>query len=72
MSVFKDAVQDCLDCQPKAKDKPVRLKRSGNTNDADVEKYSGLRIRFVGADYYLYISSIMCTLYGIYNSKEKR
>ncbi|KAI4297764.1 hypothetical protein L6164_037632 [Bauhinia variegata] len=45
MSVFKNAVQDCLDYVPKAKEKPVKVKRPVTSNDAEVEKFSGLRIR---------------------------
>ena len=44
MSVFRDAVQDCLHYdppKPKPKTKPLL------TNDADVEKFSGLRIRLL-------------------------
>ncbi|GAB2291953.1 hypothetical protein Dimus_026202 [Dionaea muscipula] len=46
MSVFKDVVQDCMDYDAKAA--KIALKsscRSKASNDADVEKFSGLRIR---------------------------
>ncbi|XP_059434036.1 uncharacterized protein LOC132167153 [Corylus avellana] len=45
MSVFKNAVQDCLDYEPKPVQKAGRLKESKASNDAEVEKFSGLRIR---------------------------
>lgn len=47
MSVFKNAVQDCLDYEPKPVQKAGRLKESKASNDAEVEKFSGLRIRSV-------------------------
>ncbi|XP_062177620.1 uncharacterized protein LOC133882453 [Alnus glutinosa] len=45
MSVFRNAVQDCLDYEPKPVQKPGRLKGSKASNDAEVDKFSGLRIR---------------------------
>ncbi|XP_065867574.1 uncharacterized protein [Euphorbia lathyris] len=45
LSVFRDAVQDCLHDEPKPTKKPEKLKQSKNSNDAHVEKYSGFRIR---------------------------
>ncbi|KAE8008753.1 hypothetical protein FH972_005236 [Carpinus fangiana] len=45
MSVFKNAVQDCLDYEPKPVQKAGKLKESKASNDAEVEKFSGLRIR---------------------------
>ncbi|KAF7841221.1 protein MCM10-like protein [Senna tora] len=45
MSVFKNAVQDCLENEPKANKKPAKSNRQGIPNDAEVEKFSGLRIR---------------------------
>jgi minichromosome maintenance protein 10 len=47
MSVFRNAVQDCLDYEPKPVQKPGRLKGSKASNDAEVDKFSGLRIRSV-------------------------
>ncbi|KAB1207540.1 hypothetical protein CJ030_MR7G007539 [Morella rubra] len=45
LSVFRDAVQDCLDYDPKPVPKAGKLKCSKSSNDAEVEKYSGLLIR---------------------------
>uniref|UniRef100_A0A2N9ISX9 MCM10 OB-fold domain-containing protein n=1 Tax=Fagus sylvatica TaxID=28930 RepID=A0A2N9ISX9_FAGSY len=45
MSVFRDAVQDCLDYEPEPAHKAGKLKGSKTSNAADVEKFSGLRIR---------------------------
>ncbi|KAJ7967161.1 protein MCM10-like [Quillaja saponaria] len=45
MSVFRDAVQDCLDYETRPVEKPVKLNRAKNSNDTAVEKFSGLRIR---------------------------
>jgi minichromosome maintenance protein 10 len=42
-----NAVQDCLDYEPKPVQKPGRLKGSKASNDAEVDKFSGLRIRSV-------------------------
>ncbi|WCJ39883.1 minichromosome maintenance 10 [Euphorbia peplus] len=42
LSVFRDAVQDCLHDNPT---KPRNAKQSSNSSDAPVEKYSGFRIR---------------------------
>ncbi|XP_034680548.1 protein MCM10 homolog isoform X2 [Vitis riparia] len=41
MSVFRNAVQDCLDFEPEPVKKAPNLKK----NETDVEKFSGLRIR---------------------------
>nr|CAN73626.1 hypothetical protein VITISV_026638 [Vitis vinifera] len=41
MSVFRNAVQDCLDFEPESVKKAPNLKK----NETDVEKFSGLRIR---------------------------
>lgn len=43
MSVFRNAVQDCLDFEPESVKKAPNLKK----NETDVEKFSGLRIRWV-------------------------
>lgn len=45
MSVFRNAVQECLDYEPEPVAKPCKLKQSKQSNDIDVEKFSGLRIR---------------------------
>ncbi|KDP29654.1 hypothetical protein JCGZ_18816 [Jatropha curcas] len=45
LSVFRDAVQDCLDHDAKPVHKSEKLKQARNSNDVQVEKYSGLRIR---------------------------
>ena len=46
MSVFRNAVEDCLDFHPEPVKKAPNLKK----NEADVEKFSGLRIRWVYAN----------------------
>lgn len=43
MSVFKNAVQDCLPYDPP---KPPKPTNKPVTNDSQLEKFSGLRIRF--------------------------
>jgi minichromosome maintenance protein 10 len=44
--VFRDAVQDCLDYEPKPVVKAgKKLNVLKNSTEANVEKYSGLRIR---------------------------
>ncbi|KAK7860947.1 protein mcm10 like protein [Quercus suber] len=45
MSVFRNAVQDCLDYEPVHVHKTVKLKGSKASNEAEVEKFSGLRMR---------------------------
>uniref|UniRef100_A0A2C9W1U1 Uncharacterized protein n=3 Tax=Manihot esculenta TaxID=3983 RepID=A0A2C9W1U1_MANES len=45
LSMFKDAVKDCLDYEQKPAKKAEKLKQSRNSNEVNVEKYSGLRIR---------------------------
>lgn len=47
MSVFRNAVQDCLDYEPVHVHKAAKLKGSKASNEAEVEKFSGLRIRSV-------------------------
>lgn len=47
MSVFRNAVQDCLDYEPVHVHKAAKLKASKASNEAEVEKFSGLRIRSV-------------------------
>lgn len=42
MSVFRTAVEDCLDYEPETSKKPHKSKSS---SDVEVEKFSGLRIR---------------------------
>lgn len=52
MSVFRNAVQDCLHYDdPKAKKNPVKNNGTVTTNDAEVDKFSGLRIRLAIAHY---------------------
>ncbi|KAJ9189566.1 hypothetical protein P3X46_000841 [Hevea brasiliensis] len=43
--MFRDAVQDCLDYEQKPAKKAEKLKQWRNSNEVNVEKYSGLRIR---------------------------
>ncbi|KAK4562263.1 hypothetical protein RGQ29_004936 [Quercus rubra] len=45
MSVFRNAVQDCLDYEPVHVHKAAKLKGSKASNETEVEKFSGLRIR---------------------------
>ncbi|KAF3434706.1 hypothetical protein FNV43_RR21791 [Rhamnella rubrinervis] len=45
MSVFRDAVQDCLDYEPTPVIKPGKLNRPKASSDPEVERFSGLRIR---------------------------
>ncbi|KAJ4846175.1 hypothetical protein Tsubulata_026966 [Turnera subulata] len=48
LSVFRDAVQDCLDYKPKPVGKvgkPGKPNLTKNSNEANMEKFSGLRIR---------------------------
>lgn len=45
MSVFRDAVEDCLDYEPKPVQKTGKLNRPSASTDPEVEKFSGLRIR---------------------------
>lgn len=47
MSVFRDAVQDCLDYEPTPVVKPGKLNRPKASNDPEVERFSGLRIRYI-------------------------
>lgn len=47
MSVFRNAVKDCLDYEPEANKKSTKLNKRVTANDAEVERFSGLRIRFV-------------------------
>lgn len=47
MSVFRDAVQDCLDYDTESAKKFLKSKQDKRSNDAEVEKFSGLRIRYV-------------------------
>lgn len=42
MSVFRDAVEDCIDYEPETCKKAPKPKSS---NERNVEKFSGLRIR---------------------------
>ncbi|KAE9447371.1 hypothetical protein C3L33_20718, partial [Rhododendron williamsianum] len=45
MSVFRTAVQDCLDYEPESTRKSIKSNQIKKSNDAEVEKFSGLRIR---------------------------
>lgn len=45
MSVFRTAVQDCLDYEPESTKKSIKSNQIKKSNDAEVEKFSGLRIR---------------------------
>ena len=51
MSVFRDAVQDCLDYDVQAAKKALKsnnsYKRNSDGDTTEVEKFSGLRIRYV-------------------------
>ncbi|KAJ8572204.1 hypothetical protein K7X08_008715 [Anisodus acutangulus] len=45
MSVFRDAVEDCLDYDTEIAKKAVKSKHTKGSSFAEVEKFSGLRIR---------------------------
>ncbi|OWM80415.1 hypothetical protein CDL15_Pgr019695 [Punica granatum] len=45
MSAFKNAVEDCLDYDPKSVKKESKSNRTNVNADPEVEKFSGLRIR---------------------------
>ncbi|CAK9144921.1 unnamed protein product [Ilex paraguariensis] len=45
MSVFRNAVEDCLDYEPKPIKKAPKSNHLKSSNDIKVEKFSGLRIR---------------------------
>ncbi|KAI8533179.1 hypothetical protein RHMOL_Rhmol11G0276900 [Rhododendron molle] len=45
MSVFRTAVQDCLDYEPESTKKSIKSNQIKKSNDPEVEKFSGLRIR---------------------------
>lgn len=47
MSVFRDAVQDCLDYDTEIAKKAVKSKHTKGSSDPEVEKFSGLRIGYV-------------------------
>lgn len=47
MSVFRDAVRDCLDYEPTPIVKPGKLNRHKTSIDPEVERFSGLRIRYI-------------------------
>lgn len=47
MSVFKDAVQDCLHYQPSNPNPKPKPNSKPLTDDAQLDKFSGLRIRYV-------------------------
>ncbi|KAG8368085.1 hypothetical protein BUALT_Bualt15G0008600 [Buddleja alternifolia] len=45
MSCFRDAVQDCLDYDPKNVKRSLQSKQGKSANEIEVEKFSGLRIQ---------------------------
>ncbi|KAL7237024.1 hypothetical protein ACSBR1_020163 [Camellia fascicularis] len=45
MSVFRNAVEDCLDYEPENAKKSLKSSQLKKANDPEVEKFSGLRIR---------------------------
>ncbi|KAL7605191.1 hypothetical protein Lser_V15G17132 [Lactuca serriola] len=45
MSVFRTAVEDCLDYEPEPSKKPLKSSHGKKSSDVDVEKFSGLRIQ---------------------------
>ncbi|KAJ0879402.1 putative minichromosome maintenance protein [Helianthus annuus] len=45
MSVFRTAVEDCLDYEPESCKKNLKSNRVKTSSDVDVEKFSGLRIK---------------------------
>lgn len=45
MSVFRTAVEDCLDYEPETSKKPLKSGHAKSSSDVEVEKFSGLRIR---------------------------
>lgn len=47
MSVFRDAVEDCLDYKPEPPKGSGNINRSSAAAEPDVEKFSGLRIRWL-------------------------
>lgn len=51
MSVFRDAVQDCLDYDTEIAKKAVKSKHTKGSSDPEAEKFSGLRIRYVLCDF---------------------
>lgn len=46
MSAFKSAVEDCMDYDVEAAKKALKSNRLKNPTDLDVERFSGLRIRY--------------------------
>ncbi|KAI3774286.1 hypothetical protein L1987_48835 [Smallanthus sonchifolius] len=44
MSVFRTAVEDCLDYEPETSKKNLKPNRAKSSSEVDVEKFSGLRI----------------------------
>ncbi|CAH1453528.1 unnamed protein product [Lactuca virosa] len=45
MSVFRTAVEDCLDYEPEPSKKPLKYSHGKRSSDVDVENFSGLRIQ---------------------------
>ncbi|CAM8935290.1 unnamed protein product [Rhodiola kirilowii] len=45
MSVFRNAVADCLDYEPQGVEKVQKAKKPGDCRSIEVEKFSGLRIK---------------------------
>lgn len=53
MSVFKEAVLDCLDYKPNPVEKTSKLNRTKPSNEDGVERFSGLRIRYIFVLFFL-------------------
>lgn len=47
MSIFRNAVKDCLDYDHIPTEKSGKTNRSKVSNDATIEKFSGLRLRYI-------------------------
>ena len=50
MSVFRNAVQDCLDYEPEDAKKALKSNQLKKPSDAEFEKFSGLLIRYVSVN----------------------
>lgn len=46
MSIFRNAVKDCLDYDHIPTEKTGKTNRSKASNDVSIEKFSGLRMRY--------------------------
>lgn len=51
MSAFRTAVEDCMDYDVETAKKALKSIRSKNSTDLDVEKFSGLRIRYLSSSF---------------------